>query len=118
MKRLVLCLVVAALPLAAACAPAPPGPSCAGTAVGNVIATAFAGTDVGHAEYIAWRESRCDPGARNSSGASGLFQLELPLHQDLLNAACPLYPAWQDPYCNATAARLLYNSSGFAPWGG
>ncbi len=106
--------------------PAPPGaPSCFGAhmtapadpAIAQTIADAFAGTNV--TDYmlhtIVPRESGCDPNAYNPSGAEGLFQLLG--HQDLLNASC-LYPAWWIPYCNAHAARLLYNSSGLAPWGG
>jgi Transglycosylase SLT domain len=67
---------------------------------------------------IAWRESHWDPGARNSSGASGLFQILLPMHNDLF-WALGVNPddAWGVPRYNALAARELYNSSGISPWG-
>jgi hypothetical protein len=67
---------------------------------------------------VAGRESGFDPGARNSSGASGLFQLMLPLHNDLFYAvgANPGWD-WPNPYWNAKAARVLWNSSGISPWG-
>lgn len=60
---------------------------------------------------IAWRESRCEPGVRNPSGAEGLFQLLG--HGDLM-----LGCSWSDPACNARAAWRLYEGSGRAPWGG
>jgi hypothetical protein len=83
-----------------------------------VIREAFAGTgQEDKALEIAWRESRCDPGARNPSGASGLFQLMLPLHSGLFWQVCLAGPAsWHDPWCNAHAARLLYDGSGWRPW--
>ncbi len=67
---------------------------------------------------IAWRESRWDPGARNGSGASGLFQIMLPMHNDLFWAQ-GVNPdnAWGVSHYNAIAARELYNSSGLSPWG-
>lgn len=59
---------------------------------------------------IAWRESRCIPTARNPSGASGLFQMMLPLHADLFDGP------WSDPAVNVRAAWRLYQGSGRAPW--
>jgi len=67
------------------------------------------------AMHIVQRESGCTASAYNRSGASGLFQLLG--HQDLINAACPGGSAF-DPACNIAAAKMLYDSSGRAPWGG
>jgi Transglycosylase SLT domain len=68
---------------------------------------------------IAGRESGFDPGARNGSGASGLFQIMLPLHDDLFYAlgVQPDWWHWASPDWNAQVARELYNSSGISPWG-
>ena len=68
---------------------------------------------------VAGRESHWDPGAQNGSGASGLFQIMLPLHDDLFYAlgVPPDWWHWASPYWNAQAARELWNSSGIAPWG-
>jgi hypothetical protein len=102
---------------AAGCyAPASSGPS---PQVSDAINAAFgdAGPSVvACMTNIAGRESGFDPGARNPSGASGLFQLLLPLHNDLF-AALGVSPAqWSDPHWNALAARELWNSSGISPW--
>ncbi len=115
-------LVVAGGGLLAGCgfspSPAPAPDSCAGTAVEGTIRNAFAGTGAeGHALQVAWRESRCNPGAIGAGGAIGLFQLVG--HGDLLWAVCPYdFNAGTKADCNARAARLLYNSAGWAPWGG
>lgn len=69
------------------------------------------------AESIAWRESNCEPGARNPSGSAGLFQLLG--HDDLLLAACPDVPpgqSWAVADCNIRAAKNLYDGSGVTPW--
>lgn len=67
---------------------------------------------------IAWRESNCQPTARNgSSGSAGLFQLLG--HEDMFRYACPGQdPAmsWADPECNVRAAWHLYEGAGRAPW--
>jgi hypothetical protein len=103
---------------AAGCyAPASSGPS---PDVQNAINGAFgdAGPSVvACMTNIAGRESGFDPGARNSSGASGLFQLMLPLHNDLFYALGVDPGNWPNPVWNARAARELWNSSGIAPWG-
>lgn len=62
---------------------------------------------------IAWRESRCQPAARNPEGAAGLFQLYR--HDDLIAAAGPGC-VWSDPVCNTTAAWRLYLGCGRGPW--
>ena len=103
---------------AAGClAPAPSGPS---PTVAAAIQAAFgsAGPEaVVCMTDVAGRESHWDPGARNPSGASGLFQLMLPMHDDLFWALGVTPAAWSDPYWNARAARELWDSSGIAPWG-
>ena len=103
---------------AAGClAPAPSGPS---PAVVAAIQAAFgsAGPEaVVCMTDVAGRESHWDPGAQNSSGASGLFQLMLPMHDDLFSALGVSPDVWSDPYWNAQAARELWDSSGVAPWG-
>lgn len=121
---LILCAAVGAGGLTGCYARAPgAGGACYGTPAGNAIAQAFAGSPVvDYMEHVAWRESRCDPGARNPSGASGALQIMLPLHHDLFAAlawrGCWPYgfSLWQDPGCNAYAARELYDSSGISPW--
>jgi hypothetical protein len=65
---------------------------------------------------IAWRESRCQPGARNRSGASGIFQIELPLHADLFTAVGCSPRSWMDVSCNVAAAFRLYQLAGRSPW--
>jgi soluble lytic murein transglycosylase-like protein len=123
-RNIVVGLTVAAGALLAGCgipaspAPAPVANSCAGSPYEGTIRKEFAGTGAEDwALRIAHRESRCNPGARNASGATGLFQLVN--HNDLLWAACPyVYDSGVRPDCNTRAARLLYNSAGRAPWGG
>lgn len=122
--RLAAALLVAGLAIGAAgcfaraSAPAAaPGPP---PDVAKAIQIAFGSAGQGTVSCmtsIAFRESRWDPGARNSSGASGLFQIMLPLHNDLFYAAGSDPSWWWDPYTNARAARILFDSSGIAPWG-
>lgn len=64
---------------------------------------------------IAMRESRCQPDARNASGASGLFQIMIPMHSDLMTAVCGA-PNWQDPECNILTAKSLFDGAGLRPW--
>lgn len=66
------------------------------------------------ATAIAWRESRCT-NVQNSEGASGVFQLMLPLHAQLFIDTCGAVN-WADPDCNIRTAFALYASSGTAPW--
>ncbi len=68
------------------------------------------------ATRIAWRESRCQAGARNPSGASGLFQLMMPMHSGLFPAVGCIASQWDDPMCNIKAAYHLYKGSGTRPW--
>lgn len=115
-----LCAVLAGV--LAACGPdAPPsvyrGAECD---LAPQIMEAWAGTGDEHwAVDTAIRESHCQPGARNPSGASGVFQLMLPLHAGLFSEVCLAGAlVWDDPGCNIAAARLLYDGSGRRPWGG
>lgn len=77
------------------------------------------GVDRDWAESVAWRESNCTAGARNSSGSSGVFQLMVPLHDDLLTAVCPsIAPSqsWAIADCNIRAAYVLYQADSTRPW--
>lgn len=73
---------------------------------------------------IAWRESRFRPWETNPNGCcvdSGLFQIRLPLHDDLIAEAAAALgrPAdWSDPWVNALAARYLAERSGTCHWDG
>lgn len=94
-------------------------PPVAGCGVADLIRAAWADTpDAEWAVAVAIRESHCDPAARNPSGASGIFQLMMPLHYRLVAGVCG-EPADQlvfDAACNIAAARVLYAGSGRAPW--
>jgi hypothetical protein len=114
----ILCALLAAS--LAACGPdAPPdvyrGSECPLSAQ---IQEAWAGTGDEHwAVDVAIRESHCQPEARNPSGASGVFQLMLPLHSRLFGEVClGGADVWWDADCNIAAARLLYDGSGRRPW--
>lgn len=69
-------------------------------------------------QSVAWRESGCQPAARNgSSGSAGIGQLLG--HDDLLALVCPLVPpsqSWADYRCNIEASWRLFQGSGTAPW--
>lgn len=90
-----------------------PGPS--GCDYEGLIRQTFV-EDPDWAVSIAMRESRCQPGAANPSGSMGLFQLLLPLHNDLLFAVGCAPDQWSDPVCNTEAAHLLYQGAGRRPW--
>jgi hypothetical protein len=73
--------------------------------------------DADWAIRIAWRESRCQPGAHNGhSSAAGLF--ELLGHADMYRAVGCSPSQWAEASCNTRAAFLLYQGSGRGPWGG
>lgn len=81
------------------------------------IQAAWAGTGDEHwAVDVAIRESHCDPGAYNRSGASGVFQLMMPLHSVLVASVCGSSDKVFEPGCNIAAARVLYDGSGRRPW--
>lgn len=68
----------------------------------------------GQARKIITRESGNNPSARNRSGASGCFQMMMPLHRPIFNGV-----GCGDPFdatCNSRAALALFNSSGWSPW--
>lgn len=70
------------------------------------------------AVQVAWRESRCQPAAANtSSSARGLMQLlqSLHSHRYYASGACNANE-WDDPWCNLAAARHLYDEAGTSPW--
>lgn len=129
LRRILLALCVVAIPVAtAACTPddvaefqrwyhPAPAPSaahnCYGTDAQPYIDDAFAGTgQEGEFSHIAWGESRCTPG-------DNMFQLIG--KWGYIESACPGYPggatvAIHDPYCNAHAARLMFNDHGTNDW--
>lgn len=72
--------------------------------------------DKAWAKRIVWRESRNTPTARNASGASGCFQMMLPLHSRRFSAVGCSPAAWADPVCNVRAAWTLYAEAGTSPW--
>ncbi|CAB4169645.1 Transglycosylase SLT domain 1 [uncultured Caudovirales phage] len=93
--------------------PSTSGSSCA---YSTEIHAAFDDVGVGdEMTAIAWRESRCQPSAHNVEGASGLFQIMIPLHSNLMIDVCGSV-AWSVPACNIATARALFNGSGLRPW--
>jgi len=104
------------------------GRTCAGSDMEPVIRSAFAGT--GAEDYFlvkAYQESNCQPGVTNTTetcGPNGLRAkglLQLCGHDGLLVEVCPAQdPSVSvfDPNCNAKASRVLFDGSGFGPWGG
>jgi hypothetical protein len=85
-------------------------------AVVNIINRDFPPRARAWAVGIAWRESRCIPTARNRSGASGVFQMMLPLHNSQFRAVGCSPSQWANPYCNVAAAAHLYRQAGTRPW--
>lgn len=63
---------------------------------------------------IAWRESRCS-NVQNSEGASGQFQLMIPLHSAFMTAVCGSAD-WANAECNIRTALKLYEGVGKGPW--
>lgn len=67
---------------------------------------------------IALAESGGNPSATNPSGATGLFQIEMPLHDDLVPGATT-QASMLDPNTNVQAAiKLLGSGSGISAWVG
>lgn len=122
MSRRLVPIVLALVVLAAACGPTVPNaPSTYRSSecgYAQQIMDTWAGTGDEHwAVDTAIRESRCQPGARNPSGASGVFQMMMPLHARLIRDVC----GWDgvfDADCNIRAAKALYDGAGRRPWGG
>lgn len=69
-----------------------------------IIADVF-GPYAAKAIRIATCESGLNPNARNRSGASGLFQVMMPMHADLFDKPSDVF----DPYANTRAAFSLSN---------
>ena len=67
-------------------------------------------------ERIMWRESNHVPTALNKSGASGCWQMMLPLHNNRFRAVGCSPTQWSDPLCNNKAAYNLYLEAGTSPW--
>lgn len=67
------------------------------------------------AESVAVRESGCTADAYNSSGASGVFQLMMPMHTAFIASVCGS-PDVFDAACNIRAAYAMYRANGIAPW--
>ncbi len=72
--------------------------------------------DKAWAKRIVWRESRNTPTARNASGASGCFQMMLPLHARRFTAVGCQPSEWTNAACNTKAAWHLYLEAGMSPW--
>lgn len=65
---------------------------------------------------IIMRESGNSPTARNPSGASGCWQLMLPMHSGRFTRVGCSPSQWSDPDCNSKAALTLYQEAGTRPW--
>ena len=63
---------------------------------------------------IAWRESRCT-NVQNREGASGQFQLMMPMHATFMAAVCGSAD-WANAECNIRTALKLYEGVGKGPW--
>lgn len=62
---------------------------------------------------VAFSESRWNPAAHNASGASGLWQIMMPLHAGLVSQfGTNVF----DPLTNAKTAVALYRAAGLSPW--
>lgn len=108
--------------LAPVVAAAPPSvaPTTSDCAYEAQIRAAFPG-DGDWAVSVAWRESRCQPGAVNwgescgsGSHAHGLFQMCFPMHLPTFQAVGCTDPL--NAECNIRAAAHLYAGSGRSPW--
>jgi soluble lytic murein transglycosylase-like protein len=131
--RIVAALAVAGFSLGlAACRPgAPPASNlarnpylayCADTGnvgcINQIVAQIFPAQQ-GLVVCIIGRESGYDVLAHNPSGASGLMQLILPLHDDMFTAAGYDPSQWGDAYANLSAAfELSGGGSNFSAWHG
>ena len=67
-------------------------------------------------ERIMWRESNHTPSARNPSGASGCWQMMLPLHAGLFRSVGCSPADWANALCNNRAAYALFRQAGRSPW--
>ena len=106
-------------PPAVQATPAAPASSASGPCAEFADTLSFfsPGWDVARMQQIMYRESRCQPGARNASGASGLLQI-MPLHVPNL-APCGVYSASDllDAGKNICSAAIVYQrAGGMSPW--
>ena len=90
-----------------------PDPVCADPLVRLLYETGWRGEDLAMAYAIAWRESNGRPEVIGKGGY-GLFQLQASAHQDK--------PWWDwsrmlEAGYNAHAAYLLWQETGWRPWG-
>jgi hypothetical protein len=126
-RRISLCLVAIALLVCSACGleaqPAPQLDVYGGRPVGYAAVDEFfanAGPfTLSTAHCIAERESHHIPTSDNGTH-HGLFQLANQFIGSLNAAAQTLgqVPNWHSARQNALAARIIYNQSGWRPWGG
>lgn len=100
--------------------PAPPVANTSGCAYEAQIRAAFP-SDGDWAVMVAWRESRCQPGAVNwgeacgsGSHAHGLFQMCFPMHLPTFEAVGCTDPL--NAECNIRAAAHLHAGAGRSPW--
>jgi hypothetical protein len=101
----------------------PPGSSVSvgGRCVGweNLLASHSPGWDVARMSRIMYRESRCQPGARNrSSSATGLLQL-LASHCGWLARQMDTWCTRErltDPTFNVAAAAVLWREQSYGAW--
>lgn len=102
--------------------PAPSAPQTAtprsGCGYEDLIRQTWPASQGDKAVAVAMRESGCTNTARNPSGASGLFQLMLPMHAQIFEAVGCSADQWADASCNVRAAFALWQGSGWGPWGG
>jgi hypothetical protein len=80
--------------------------------VGTSRVAGFSDDELPIVQTLMWRESRCDPGAHNASGASGLMQV-MPMWAD----DCGGTPAQLlEPQFNLTCARHVFEVQGWQAW--
>ena len=83
----------------------------------QIIRSVFPDDIEEHALFIAHRESRFDPYARNFC-CTGLFQIYGAVHEQLINSLGFTVDQLTDPLVNSVVAYAIYQRSGWAPWGG
>jgi hypothetical protein len=95
----------------------PPRQSWGESEVVQIIRSVFPDDIEEHALFIANRESRFDPYARNFC-CTGLFQIYGAVHEKLINSLGFSVDQLTDPLVNSVVALAIYQRSGWAPWGG
>jgi hypothetical protein len=96
---------------------APPRHDWGESEVVNIIRAVFPDDLEEHALFIAQRESRFDPNARNWC-CTGLFQIYGSVHAKLIASLGFTVDQLTDPFVNSVVAYAIYQRSGWAPWGG